>query len=53
MSRSNSDDFAIKELGVSNREQTWEINYVRSLLRKEFCGQHWYKKQIATEWQVA
>lgn len=44
MSRSNPEQRAIKDLEVSTREQTWEINYVHSLLRKKFCEQHGYKE---------
>jgi len=46
MSRSNSEQWRIKEYGVSTREQTWEISYAHSLLRKEFCEQHGYKKDV-------
>jgi hypothetical protein len=49
MSRSNSDDSAVKDLGVSTREQTWEINYAHSLLRKKFCEEHEYKEDYTRD----
>jgi hypothetical protein len=51
MSRSNSEQYRIKEYGVSTREQTWEISYAHSLLRKEFCEQYGYKKD-AHSWDT-
>jgi len=52
MLRNNSEQWRIKEYGVSTREQTWEISYAHSLLRKEFCEQHGYKRD-AYSWDTS
>jgi hypothetical protein len=46
--RSNSEDWMIKDLGVSTREQTWEINYAHIIFRAEVAMKYridndWYK----------
>jgi len=48
MSRSNSEQWDILDLGVPCREQAWEIHYVHSLLRKELCEKYGYEKEYYT-----
>ena len=39
----NSEQDDMKKLGVSCREQTWEIHYAYALLMKELCDKHDHK----------
>lgn len=48
MSRNNSEQWDIKDLGVPCREQAWEIHYAHSLLRKELCEKYGYEKEYYT-----
>jgi len=49
MSRSNSEQWDMRDLGVPCREQAWEIHYVHSLLRKELCEKYGYEKEYYTK----